>query len=81
MQSRCNGAEVIESLGCFQHCEMEDFTPSDMRGFVTCLYTGDNSTPPVEAEDLDMNVYCQGRLNSVSMYRQAVRRYAATRSR
>ena len=64
MQMCCNGAEVIESLGCFQHCEMENFNPSDMRAFVACLSNGDNTTSQVDADAVDTNVFCQGQLNS-----------------
>lgn len=64
MQGCCNGAEVIESLGCFQHCEMENFNPSDMRDFVACLSNGGNSTSQTDADNVDANVFCQGQLNS-----------------
>lgn len=63
-QTCCNGAEVIESLGCFQHCQIENFNPSDMRDFVACLSNGGNSSSPVNADDADPNVFCQGQLNS-----------------
>ena len=64
MQRCCNGAAVIESFGCFQHCEMEEFNPSDMRTFVACLPNGGNTTSQVDTGDVDANVFCQGQLNS-----------------
>lgn len=64
MQTCCNGAEVIESLGCFQHCEMKNLNPSDMRDFVACISSGGNSTSQVDADSVDANVFCQGQLNS-----------------
>ena len=64
VENCCNGARVTEYMSCFQHCEMSDFTPSDMRDFVACLSKDGNSTSRVDQDSVDPNVFCQGQLNS-----------------
>lgn len=64
MRSCCNGAEVIEALRCFQHCEVDTFDMNAMRDFVACLSTGGNFTSQLDGSAVDANAFCQGPLNS-----------------